>query len=185
VSGFAGIIRLQPTLETAEADRVAIARMAEAIAFRGPDAQQETSHSGASFAFSLLTTGPAPEATAQPVTVDGETLLVGEVRIDGRDDLIQKLQQHGAPVLPSTTDEELVLRFLERFGPEALPELDGDFSFVLWNARERRLFAFRDLTGARPFFYSFRSGSSDSITTGSALAFTAFGVCSFHSTRWA
>jgi asparagine synthetase B (glutamine-hydrolysing) len=30
---------------------------------------------------------------------------------------------------------------------------------VLWNARERRLFAFRDLTGARPFFYSFRSGS--------------------------
>ena len=159
MSGFAGIIRLQPTLETAEADRVAIARMAEAIAFRGPDAQQETSHSGASFAFSLLTTGPAPEATAQPVTVDGETLLVGEVRIDGRDDLIQKLQQHGAPVLPSTTDEELVLRFLERFGPEALPELDGDFSFVLWNARERRLFAFRDLTGARPFFYSFRSGS--------------------------
>jgi asparagine synthase (glutamine-hydrolysing) len=159
VSGFAGIVRLQPTLETAGADQTAIALMAEAIAFRGPDAQQQSGEGGAAFAFSLLTTGPAPQAGAQPVTVDGETFLLGEVRVDGRGDLIQKLRQHGVPVSPSDPDEQLVLRFLRRFGLEALPELDGDFSFVLWNARERRLFAFRDLTGARPFFYSFRSGS--------------------------
>src|SRR5262249_9007862 len=33
------------------------------------------------------------------------------------------------------------------------------FSFVLWQLRKRRLFAFRDLTGARPFFYSLHNDS--------------------------
>jgi asparagine synthase (glutamine-hydrolysing) len=156
VSGFAGIIRMEPTLETAEADRAAITRMAEAIAFRGPDAQRQFSRDGASFAFSLLTTGPAPQAAEQPVTLDGETFFLGEARIDGRYELIAKLQQHGAVVSQATTDEQLVLHFVANFGIEALPELDGDFSFVLSKARERRLFAFRDLSGARPFFYSKR-----------------------------
>jgi Asparagine synthase (glutamine-hydrolyzing) len=158
VSGFAGIVRIEPTLETAEADRAAIARMAEAIAFRGPDAQQRFIQDGVSFAFSLLTVGPAPQSSEQPVTLDGETFFLGEARCDGRDDLIGKLQQHGAAVSRATTDEQLVLQFVAHFGVEALRELDGDFSFVLWKPRERRLYAFRDLTGARPFFYSHRNG---------------------------
>jgi asparagine synthase (glutamine-hydrolysing) len=158
VSGFAGIVRIEPTLETAEADRAAIGRMAEAIAFRGPDAQQRFIQDGVSFAFSLLTIGPAPQSSEQPVTLDGETFFLGEARCDGRDDLIGKLQQHGAAVSRATTDEQLVLQFVAHFGVEALPELDGDFSFVLWNPRERTLYAFRDLTGARPFFYSYING---------------------------
>jgi len=86
MSGFAGIVRLEPSLESDEADRATIARMAEAIAFRGPDAQQQWRQNGASFAFSLLTTGPAPQAASQPVTLDGNTWLIGDVRCDGRDD---------------------------------------------------------------------------------------------------
>ena len=154
MSGFAGIVRMEPTLETAEADRAAIARMAEAIAFRGPDALQQVSRDGASFAFSLLTTGPALQAAEQPVTLDGETFLLGEARVDGRNELMAKLEQRGAPIPARATDEQLVLHFVSHFGIELLPDLDGDFSFVLWNARRRRLFAYRDLTGARPFFYS-------------------------------
>src|SRR5262249_36514177 len=131
-----------------------IARMAEAIAFRGPDAQQQVSQDGASFAFSLLTTGPAPQAAEQPVTLDGETFLLGEARVDGRNELVAKLKQHGGPITVVAAEEQLVLHFVSHFGLESLPDLDGDFSFVLWNARRRRLFAYRDLTGARPFFYS-------------------------------
>src|SRR5262245_3817245 len=103
-----------------EADRIAVARMAKAIAFRGPDAQHQFVEGGAAFAFSLLMTGPAPQAFTQPVTVDGETFFLGEARLDGRDDLTRKLQQHGVPVLPSATDEDLLLRFVQRFGVEAL-----------------------------------------------------------------
>jgi len=158
VSGFAGIVRLEPTPEAVEADRTAIARMAEAIAFRGPDGQQRLVRDGAAFAFSLLTTGPAPQAVEQPFTLDGQTFFLGQARLDGRQELIGKLQQHGERILPSTCDEELVLRSIERFGVETLPELDGDFSFILWRPRERKLIAFRDLTGARPFFYAKRDG---------------------------
>jgi asparagine synthase (glutamine-hydrolysing) len=159
MSGFAGIIRLEPTLEAVEADRAAIARMAEAIAFRGPDAQQQAVQDGAAFAFSLLTTGPGSQAGAQPVTLDRETFFLGEARIDGRTELIRKLQQPDAKLSPLATDEELVLHFVQRFGVEGLPELDGDFSFVLWRPGERRLFAFRDLSGARPLFFSHRAGA--------------------------
>jgi asparagine synthase (glutamine-hydrolysing) len=149
---------MEPTRETAEADRVAIARMAEAIAFRGPDAQQQSSRDGASFTFSLLTVGPAPQAAEQPLTLDGETFFLGEARCDGRDDLVAKLKQHGVLLPGSVTDEQLVLHFVSRLGIDAVEELDGDYSFVLWNPRERRLAAVRDLTGARPFFYSLANG---------------------------
>jgi asparagine synthase (glutamine-hydrolysing) len=158
MSGFAGIIRLEPSLKSAEEDRATIARMAEAIACRGPDAQQLWSQNGASFAFSLLTTGPAPQAASQPVTLNGNTWLIGDLRCDGRDDLIAKLEQHGASVSRSAISEELVLRFFSQFGSEVLPELNGDLSFALWEAAERRLIAFRDLSGARPFFYSCHNG---------------------------
>ena len=153
MSGFAGIVRIEPSRESAEADRAAIARMAGAIAFRGPDALQEIHQPGASFTFSLLKTGPAPQESQQPCTIDGETWFLGDARCDGRDELIAKLEQHGASVSRSATSEELVLRFLSQFGSAALPELHGDFSFVLWIPKERRLTAYRDLTGARPFFY--------------------------------
>jgi asparagine synthase (glutamine-hydrolysing) len=158
MSGFAGIVRLDPTRESEQADLSAIARMAQAIAFRGPDSFQTASQLGASFAFSLLTTGPAPQESRQPCTIDGETWFLGDARCDGRDELIAKLEQHhGASVSRSATSEELVLRFFSKFGSAALPDLYGDFSFVLWTPKERRLTAYRDLTGQRPFFYSNRN----------------------------
>ena len=159
MSGFAGIVRMEPTLETGEIDRAAIARMAEAIAFRGPDAQQQFSRDGASFAFSLLTTGPAPQAAEQPVTLDGETWLIGDVRLDGRCDLIESLNQQGLGCSQAATDEEIVLqawKLWRETGAQRIlvDELHGDYSFVLWEPRRRELHCFRDVMGGRPFYYS-------------------------------
>src|SRR5260370_9840089 len=84
VSGFAGIVRIEPSRESAEADRVAIARMAGAIAFRGPDALQEIHQLAASFAFSLLKTGPPPQESSQPCTIHSETCCLCDARSDGR-----------------------------------------------------------------------------------------------------
>jgi asparagine synthase (glutamine-hydrolysing) len=159
VSGFAGIVRIAPSSASDGADRSAIDRMARAIAFRGPDSLQKTQQPGASFAFSLLTTGPAPQETSQPCTVDGETWFLGDARCDGRDELRRKLSQHGVELPASASSEQLVLHYFAKFGEAGLPELDGDFSFVLWNSRERKLIAFRDLTGPRPFFYGHRDGT--------------------------
>ena len=50
-------------------------------------------------------------------------------------------------------DKELVLRGYRRWG-KALPErLSGDFSFMIRDPFERRLFGARDHLGAKPFYY--------------------------------
>lgn len=159
MSGFAGIVRIASSSESDEADRSAIERMARAIAFRGPDSQQQSHLAGASFAFSLLTTGPASQESAQPYTVDGETWFLGEARCDGRDEVARVLARSGVEVSGSASSEQLVLRYFAKFGESGLPDLHGDFSFILWDPRLRKLIAFRDLTGSRPFYYSHHDGA--------------------------
>ncbi len=154
MSGFAGIIRLEPAVESAQADRRAIEQMARAIAFRGPDALQQTMQPGAAFAFSLLTTGPAPQEPSQPCTLDGETWFLGDARCDGREELKRQLEQLGLQIAENATSEQFILHAFSKFGEAGLPELHGDFSFALWSPRERKIIAYRDLTGQRPFFYS-------------------------------
>jgi len=155
---------MEPTLETAEVDRAAITRMAEAIAFRGPDAQKQFNQDGASFAFSLLTTGPAPQAAKLPLTLDGDTWLIGDVRLDGRRDLIESLNQHGQRCSQAATDEEIVLRAWKLWRETGVQrilvdELHGDFSFALWEPSRRELNCFRDVMGGRPFYYSSDRGT--------------------------
>ncbi len=162
MSGFAGIIRLEPCADSEQADRSAIERMAQAIAFRGPDFLQTTSQLGASFAFSLLTTGPAPQSHSQPVTIDGAVWLAGDVRLDQRNDLIDGLAQCGQDVRPGVTDEEIVLtawKLRRQNGVRRIFEqICGDFSFVLWEPRPQELHCFRDVMGVRPFYYCVKDG---------------------------
>ena len=148
---------MEASTDIVEADRPILGSMARAIAFRGPDALQQTQLAGASLAFSFLRTGPAPQESSQPCTVDGETWFLGDARCDGLDELRIKLAQHDVYLPESISSEKLILHAFLKFGEAVLPELDGDFSFVLWKPSERWLFAFRDLIGARPFFYSYRT----------------------------
>jgi asparagine synthase (glutamine-hydrolysing) len=174
VSGFAGIVRIAPSVESAEADRSAIELMAHAIAFRGPDAQQQTHQPGASFAYSLLITGAAPQSSSQPVTIDGAVWLVGDVRLDRRNELIDKLDQHGLHVRSGVTDEEIVLiawrsRREEKIRRFFFEQIYGDFSFVLWEPSKRELHCFRDVMGVRPCYYCAGDGVFSFSNTLSAL----------------
>lgn len=101
MSGFAGIVRLEPHAGSPEAQREEIQRMAQAIAFRGPDALQQIAQANAAFAFSLLITGSGRQMSSQPFSNDGETWFLGDVRCDGRDELSRKLKQHGMGVAPN------------------------------------------------------------------------------------
>jgi asparagine synthase (glutamine-hydrolysing) len=84
--------------------------------------------------------------------------LLGDVRLDGRDDLRRKLEQHGEAIAADVTDEELVLRAWRLWGEEGIAELIGDYAFALWDAEARCLRCWRDLMGARPFFYAHAGG---------------------------
>jgi len=150
MSGFAGMVCTGGTTP----DACLLERMAARLAFRGPDATQIWSRAGAGFCFTFLRTGPAPQSSNQPCSLDGRIWLLGDVRLDARDDLRRQLEQAGESLPPDVTDEELILRAWRQWGKDGLAKLNGDLSFALWDGTERRLCCVRDLMGARPFFYA-------------------------------
>lgn len=154
MSGFAGVV----CAGEGTPDPLLLERMAASLAFRGPDATHIWSRAGAGFCFTLLRTGPAPQSSEQPCTLDGRVWLLGDVRLDGREDLQRQLEQSGEPITAEATDEELILRAWRRWGEDGLARLNGDLSFALWDETERRLWCVRDLIGARPFFYAQSAG---------------------------
>ena len=150
MSGFAGFVSAGGDAP----DPYLLERMAARLAFRGPDATQIWSRAGAGFCFTLLRTGPAPQASEQPCSLDGRVWLLGDVRLDGREDLRRELEQRDEIIPATATDEELVLRAWRQWGEAGLSKLLGDYSFALWDETARRLWCVRDLIGARPFFYA-------------------------------
>jgi asparagine synthase (glutamine-hydrolysing) len=159
VSGYAGVVRPHPDPEKEKQDQRAIVSMTEAVRFRGPDGIYRRQVGRGHFAFSYCSTGPAPQEPEQPVSVDGNAWLLGDLRCDGRAEAVQKLEKQGVQPGRDVSGEKLVLTYLETFGPGSLPDLDGDFSLTIWKPQENRLIAFRDLTGHRPFFYAFQDGA--------------------------
>ena len=154
MSGFAGMV----SLDGASPDPLVLEQFGQRLAFRGPDGIHIRAKRGAGFCFTYLRTGPAPQCPFQPCSLDQRVWLLGDVRLDGRYDLKRKLQQYGDEIDEDATDEELVLRAWRRWREDSLADLIGDYSFVLWDAEERRLLCVRDLMGTRPFFYSQAGG---------------------------
>ena len=158
MSGFAGIVRLQDDDAVRLEDHKAVQAMAAELPVYDQPQPQIWSQDNASLCFAPLRTGPAPQSSAQPVTVDHKTWLLGDVRLDGRQDLISRLSAAGERCDAGSTDEELLLHAWRQWGTGERDKfhtaLAGDFSFVLWQPKERRLTCFRDLMGSRAFFYA-------------------------------
>ncbi len=169
MSGFAGVVRFGGSEFVFAEDAARTRKMAAAIAFRGPDAQIQWARAGVQFCFSFLKTGPALQAEHQPCSLDGQVWLLGDVRLDGRGEVIRKLEQSGERIEGAAPDEFLVLHVFHSFGEAGVAALDGDFSFVLWDERSRKLCGFRDLTGAKPFFYCASEGALSFSNTLDAL----------------
>jgi asparagine synthase (glutamine-hydrolysing) len=150
VSGFAGII----STDEATRDSTLLERMVSVLAFRGPDGVEISMHPGAGFCFTFLRTGPAPQCSHQPCSLDGRVWLIGDVRLDAREDLRRQIEERGGSVPRDATDEELILRTWSQRGEGCLADLLGDFAFALWDATARRLLCVRDLLGLRPFYYA-------------------------------
>jgi len=51
-------------------------------------------------------------------------------------------------------DTEVIMRWLARSGPAALPKFDAMFAFGLWDERNQKLLLGRDALGEKPLFYA-------------------------------
>lgn len=146
MSGFAGAL----------SDDGADARaLLDSVRARGGDGEGTWSASGAAFAHALLTfDGPQP---AQPLERDG-LVIVSDARIDAREELVAALRNRGADVRIADADAVLLLAAYRVWGDACVKEIEGEFSFAIYDIARERLFCARDRVGMRPFCYAAERG---------------------------
>lgn len=88
---------------------------------------------------------------------DNRFRLVADVRLDNREELATRLSLPRAS-LPSVADAALLFAAWLRWQERCLDYLVGEFSFAVWDGRERRLVLARDPTSGRPLYYHYRPG---------------------------
>ena len=172
MSGIVGIVNLSGE----PVDRDLLWRLTKSVSFRGPDAQQIWNNEQVGFGHTMLRTTFEAESEQQPCTLDGDVWLTSDARIDGRQELIAKLEARLGTSLririapngrqvdanPSTNslpnrspnDAELILYSYRAWGEDCLSHLIGDFVFAIWDTRKQRLFCARDQLGIRQFYYA-------------------------------
>ncbi|MEK7834195.1 MAG: asparagine synthetase B, partial [Acidobacteriota bacterium] len=150
MSGIAGIYNL----DGRPVDPQLLRQMTDSLIFRGPDAQDIWLDGHIGFGHTMLRTTTESYREHQPCSLDGQVWITADARIDGRVELIQKLQPKVRADLKSATDVELILHAYDVWGEACVEHLLGDFAFAIWDGRQKRLFCARDHFGIKPFFYA-------------------------------
>jgi asparagine synthase (glutamine-hydrolysing) len=150
MSGFVGVI----SADEASIDGRLLEQLTAFLTFRGPDAQAQWIDGSVGFGHALLRTSSEPECARQPQSLDGAVWIAGDVRVDGRADLIRQLESKGRYRLHDASDAELILHAYHAWGDDCVEHLLGDFAYAIWDGRTKRLFCARDHFGVKPFYYA-------------------------------
>jgi asparagine synthase (glutamine-hydrolysing) len=123
--------------------------MLDAMPHRGPDGMTVRATEHCVLGHALMSVHPRDRAVSLPYYDSlRRWWITGDIRIDNREDVARAL---GIQVPAS--DALLVLEAYEKWGDDCPDKLYGDFAFVIWDERERRLYAARDALGNRALFY--------------------------------
>ena len=122
------------------------------LAYRGPDRLSTWARGPVGLGHALFRTTREAAYDAQPASLDDLTWIAGDIRLDGREELVARLGE--TLTLRETPDAELLLRAYAAWGDAALQTLLGDFSFALWDGTRRRLLCASDPFGMRSLFYA-------------------------------
>jgi len=149
--GIVGVFSRQEPIPTA-----VVQRATKSLHHRGPDAQRHwiapdgrVALGHARLSIIDLTTGDQPVASE-----DGRTHIVVNGEFYGYEAIQHELARSGHR-LRTRSDSEIALHLYEDLGPQCLHRLRGEFAFVLWDAKNRTIFAARDRFGIKPLFYAF------------------------------
>ena len=122
--------------------------------YRGPDGTRTWCEGNVGLGHTLLRTTDESEMDSQPTDIGGRAWIVADARVDDRESLVAALAAEDRHGLAAAPDDELILHGYEVWGDAVVERLAGDFAFVVWDARRRRLFAARDQIGIRPLYYA-------------------------------
>src|SRR5262249_34571578 len=101
----------------------------------------------------LMKVLPEDAFDRQPLQdISGRFTLIADIRLDNRDELIGGLGISG-DAASRLSDAAILMKAIERWEDRCVDHLIGDYAFVLWDARDRRLILSRDPIGQRPLFF--------------------------------
>ena len=86
-------------------------------------------------------------------SLDDRLWLLGEVRLDGAQDLRRRLTATGRAAAATAGQATLCLLAYDQWGEQCLDLIAGDFAFVIWDDRRQSLLAARDRLGKRQLFH--------------------------------
>ncbi len=126
------------------------------VAHRGPDGRGWQTYASAAGPVALghrrLAIIDVSAAGLQPMAdASGRYHLVFNGEIYNYIELREEMRAKGE-VFVSESDSEVLLRAYMLWGEEALPRLRGMFAFLIWDDRDKTLFAARDRYGIKPLY---------------------------------
>jgi len=154
MSGLCGVVHFDGT----RVERAALRAMAAALAFRGPDGSGLHVETSAGLAHAELRTDPGAPAGPQPMSLDGQSWIVADARVDAQSELRRSLAANGREGVDTCGDAALILHAWHAWGEDCVRHLIGDFAFAIWDGARRRLFCARDHFGVKQFFFA-RTGN--------------------------
>ena len=153
--GIAGILRIHGR----ENDLDVVSGMLARLRHRGPDGEGLVQEGPLTLGHQRLAILDLSARARQPMrSASGRFLVSYNGEIYNFRDLREELGVRPQD-LRSGSDTEVLLLAWERWGPAALDRMVGQFTFALYDTKERRLCLARDRFGEKPLFYHEGSGS--------------------------
>ncbi|MBE6380459.1 MAG: asparagine synthase (glutamine-hydrolyzing) [Lentisphaerae bacterium] len=128
--------------------------MADAIAYRGPDARGVMQLGDCIFAHRRLAIIDLDHAADQPIlSADKNCMITFNGEIYNYRELRRKLESQGA-LFRTGSDTEVILQLYQFCGADALDQLDGMFALAIFDQNRRELILMRDRLGKKPLYYT-------------------------------
>lgn len=89
---------------------------------------------------------------------DGRYIIVFNGEIYNYLKIRKELQEKGHR-FRTQTDTEVLLHAYMEYGPASLDKVNGMFAYIIWDNKEKKLFAARDRIGKKPFYYYYHQGN--------------------------
>ena len=155
--GITGIYIVNNPLEIKEETLI---KMRDSLIHRGPDDKglYLSKDKKVGLGFRRLAIIDLSKKGNQPMTNEKKNLrLIFNGEIYNFNDLKKDLIIFGHK-FKSKTDSEVILHLYEEKKEECLNDLNGMFAFVIYDEKEKKLFAARDRIGIKPFYYYYKDG---------------------------
>jgi len=138
-------------------DRELIQKMVEITKHRGPDQEGFYLDESISLGHSRLSIIDLSKRGRQPIwNEDHSMCIICNGEIYNFKELRKELEKRGHRFF-SNSDTEVILHLYEEKGERCLKDLNGIFSFAIYDKNKQKLFLARDRIGVKPLYYYFDS----------------------------